>query len=94
MGIYSGSNIFGSGYRYPDTLDSIMQDDNVEPSIYNDIEESGMLAIQDINENYNMIMQRIGINELAALEETGEEMIYTENVISSIWNTIKNLRDL
>lgn len=92
MGIYSGTNnMFNNHTIYPDTIESIMEDNNLEPlGNDDDLVEAGFGAILDIHENYNSIMQRIGVTELSALEDTGEEYVYTEGALSSIYNTIKN----
>lgn len=92
MGIYSGTNnMFNNHTIYPDTIESIMEDNNLEPlGNDDDLVGAGFGAILDIHENYNSIMQRIGVTELSALENTGEEYVYTEGALSSIYNTIKN----
>ena len=91
MGVYSGDNMFINNTILTDTLDSVYEDVNVEPlGNSNNLVEVGFEAIQTVHENYQTIMKRIGISELNALETTGEEMIYTEGVLSSIYNAVKN----
>ena len=65
MGVFSS--------MYTDTY--INENDYIEP-----VEEAGIEAalavVVESENNFNAIMQAIGINELAVLESTGENMIY------------------
>ena len=90
MGIYSNSYMGQpSDYGHDETLDSIMLDESVVPCESDDLVEAGLDYIQTMQENYNSIFMHIGQAELQALEESGQQMVYTEGVLSSIWNAIK-----
>lgn len=90
MGIYSGSNIFSNNSTYIETLDSIYNDVDVKPVESDNIEEESLYIVENIHENYQTIMKHIGIAELQSLEESGREMVYTEGVLSSMFNAVKN----
>ena len=93
MGIYS--NAVHEGYNgveptIQDTLESIMVDESIEPYEGEDFTEGALAAVCDIHENYNLFMNQIGIAELAAVENTGSLMVYTEGVLGDMVNAIKN----
>ena len=92
MGIYSDGLSYASTGApiFTDTLDSIREDSSVEVYENYDLMEEGYVAIGVMNENYNRLMSTIGIQELVALESTGEELVYTEGVLGSLVNGIKN----
>ena len=91
MGIYSGSEVFGplQEFYIKDTLESIMDDPSITVNEDDDLMYEGLMSVAAINENYNSLMRHIGINELQAIEQTGQEFVYTEGVLSSLWNTLK-----
>ena len=106
MGIYS--NVVFNNHRddspiITDTIESIMEDDSIVLKDENeDFVSEGLDIISTITENYNAFMQRVGISDLSAIYATGDEMIYTENVVTDflggikkflmkIWEKIKSL---
>ena len=85
MGIYSGYKD-NSDYN---SLDLIMEDDSIVPWKNDDFLEGSLECLIIANENYNTIMQSIGINELNYLEENGEEYVYTEASLDGFIMAIK-----
>ena len=90
MGIYSDA-VFGplQEFTIKDTIESIMEDSSIPVYEDDNLISEGLIGICVMNENYNNIMKHIGISELRAIETTGEEMVYTEGILSSLWNTLK-----
>lgn len=72
-----------------ESLDSIMEDDNIIPWKNDDFLEGSLDALILANENYNIIMEAIGKNELKCLEETGYEFVYTEASIDGFILAVK-----
>ena len=68
---------------------TIMEDDSVKPSMYEDFIEGAMAAIAESETNYTRLMMGIGITEAIAYSETGEPMVYTEGFISDVIDKIK-----
>lgn len=58
-------------------MDDIMNDDSIIPSSEDYIEAMNDIILTT-NENYNMLMERIYIRELAIFEATGELCVYNE----------------
>ena len=68
---------------------TIMEDDSVKPSMYEDFTEGAMVAVAESETNYTRLMMGIGITEAVAYSETGEPMVYTEGFISDVIDKIK-----
>ena len=93
MGIFSGDNYAGAYASELGnvTLESLMEDNSIDVDfISEDLEEYSLCAIQDINENYGNFMKALALNELNAMETTGNEFVYTEGVLSDMVTSIKN----
>ena len=92
MGIYSNI-VFNRRDDSPiitDTIESIMEDGSIVLKDENeDFVSEGFDIISSITENYNTIMQHVGVSELNAIYTTGDEMIYTENVVTDFLSGIK-----
>ena len=94
MSIY-GSVVFNESYNYgkpviTDTIESIMEDSSIVLKDENeDFVTEGMEAVATMTENYSNFMQRVGVSELNAIYATGDEMIYTENVVTDFLSGIK-----
>ncbi len=68
---------------------TIMEDDSVKPSMYEDFTEGAMVAVAESETNYTRLMMGIGITEAVAYSETGEPMVYTESFIGDVVDKIK-----
>lgn len=68
---------------------TIMEDDSVKPSMYEDFTEGAMVAVAESEANYTKLMMGIGIAEAVAYSETGEAMVYTEGFVSDVVDKIK-----
>ncbi len=68
---------------------TVMEDDSVKPSMYEDFTEGAMVAVAESETNYTRLMMGIGITEAVAYSETGEAMVYTEGFISDVVDKIK-----
>lgn len=79
MGVYSTSN---------DVTD-LFDNQNIIESVYESPIEAAFHIVAEGEENYNRIMQAIGIDELAVLESTGAEMVYETVDIKSVFGKIK-----
>ena len=69
----------------------IMANDSIPASEYEDFEEGALAYCIECTENYNKLIQYIGIKENAHFAETGEELVYTESMISNFVEKVKNL---
>ena len=87
MGVYSNNAV--SAGELSGTLDSLMEDANVIPCGTEDFLEASLDIAIDNHRNYNAIMEQVAMNELNALETTGEEIVYTENAVSDFAATVK-----
>lgn len=92
MGFYSSTRLYQESFsEVPEvTLEQVVQDPNVLPTEQEDLIEASLNIIDNIQENQNRFFQHIGIAELDYLEEHGEELVYTEGVLSDIVSTIKS----
>ena len=82
MGIFSTSTGYSSGLS--------MNMDNVVPAFESaNYTAMSLTAVAESQANYNNIIKAIGINELAAFEETGAEIIYEAGAISGFIAKIK-----
>ena len=88
MAIYTESAVQYNGVQR-ESIEDVINDDRVVPSESDDFISEGMEIILGMTENYNMVMEHVGRSELLALEQTGEQLVYTEGVIGSIFSTIK-----
>lgn len=68
---------------------TIMEDNSVKPSMYEDFTEGAMVAVAESETNYTRLMMGIGITEAVAYSETGEPMVYTESFIGDVVDKIK-----
>lgn len=68
---------------------TVMEDDSVKPSMYEDFTEGAMVAVAESETNYTRLMMGIGITEAVAYNETGEPMVYTESFIGDVVDKIK-----
>ena len=73
------------------SIDQLMADKNIQPSIYENYIEGAFAAVAESTENSNRLMQAIGINESTYYAQTGKEYVYTEGTLSSIWTKIKEI---
>lgn len=69
----------------------IMANDSIPASEYEDFEEGALAYCVECTENYNKLIQYIGIRENAYFAETGKEFVYTEGMISDFVEKVKNL---
>lgn len=60
----------------------------IEPK-YENFDESALATIVEAEENYNNIMQAIGVDEFAYFEENGVEMVYTEATAGGFFSKVK-----
>lgn len=78
MGIYSMSNtanvVAVEAQAYPDSM-SIM--------------ETALTAVIETESNWTTLMKAVGIQELAVLESTGEEIVYEAGTLRDFANTVK-----
>ena len=89
MGMYSLNESFDGSVQLTDTIESIMEDSNLQPADGDNFEEMAMDIVIDTHRNYNTIMESIGIMELSYLEQTGKEMVYTEGTLSDMFQAVK-----
>lgn len=68
---------------------TVMEDDSVKPSMYEDFTEGAMVAVAESETNYIKLMMGIGITEAVAYSETGKPMVYTEGFVSDVVDKIK-----
>lgn len=91
MGFYSSRRAYEtSEYTPNETLDDIMMNESVLPTEQIDLVEASMNILMDIEENHNRFFTYMGVNELTSIEESGQEFVYTEGVLDSIFNAIKS----
>lgn len=84
----SFNHTIGSGICVKEAA-TVMEDDSVKPSMYEDFTEGAMVAVAESETNYTRLMMGIGITEAVAYSETGEAMVYTEGFISDVVDKIK-----
>ena len=84
----SFNHTIGSGICVKEAA-TVMEDDSVKPSMYEDFTEGAMVAVAESETNYTKLMMGIGIAEAVAYSETGEAMVYTEGFISDVVDKIK-----
>ena len=84
----SFNHTIGSGICAKEAA-TVMEDDSVKPSLYEDFTEGAMVAVAESETNYTKLMMGIGITEAVAYSETGEAMVYTEGFISDVVDKIK-----
>ncbi len=80
MGVYSTGNTATA---------TLFDNQNIIESAFDSPIEAAFHIVAEGEENYNKIMQAIGIDELAVLESTGTEMIYEAVDIKSVFGKIK-----
>ena len=85
----SFNHTIGSGICVKEAA-TIMEDDSVKPSMYEDFTEGAMVAVAESETNYTKLMMGIGIAEAVAYSETGEPMVYTEGFISDVVDKVKS----
>lgn len=86
MGVFTQTSY--AGQSLADTLDSIMES-TVVPCDTEDMLEAALDIVIDNERNYNSIMEQVAQQELAALESTGAEIVYTESSISDMAQAVK-----
>ena len=84
----SFNHITGSGICVNEAA-TVMEDDSVKPSMYEDFTEGAMVAVAESETNYTKLMMGIGITEAVAYSETGKPMVYTEGFVSDVVDKIK-----
>ena len=84
----SFNHTIGSGICVKEAA-TVMEDDSVKPSMYEDFTEGAMVAVAESETNYTRLMMGIGITEAVAYSETGEPMVYTESFIGDVVDKIK-----
>ena len=85
----SFNHTIGSGICVKEAA-TVMEDDSVKPSMYEDFTEGAMVAVAESETNYTKLMMGIGIAEAVAYSETGEPMVYTEGFISDVVDKVKS----
>lgn len=85
----SFNHTIGSGICVKEAA-TVMEDDSVKPSMYEDFTEGAMVAVAESETNYTKLMMGIGIAEAVAYSETGEAMVYTEAFISDVVDKVKS----
>ena len=85
----SFNHTIGSSIIAANEAATIMEDDSVKPSMYEDFTEGAMVAVAESETNYTRLMMGIGITEAVAYSETGEPMVYTESFIGDVVDKIK-----
>ena len=85
----SFNHTIGSGIIAANEAATVMEDDSVKPSMYEDFTEGAMVAVAESETNYTRLMMGIGITEAVAYSETGEPMVYTESFIGDVVDKIK-----
>ena len=85
----SFNHTIGSGICVKEAA-TVMEDDSVKPSMYEDFTEGAMVAVAESETNYTKLMMGIGIAEAVAYSETGEAMVYTEGFISDVVDKVKS----
>jgi hypothetical protein len=60
----------------------------IEPK-YENFDEAALASIVEAEENYNNIMQAVGVDELDFFEENGFEMVYTTEAASGFFGKVK-----
>lgn len=80
--------MFYSNIREQDTA-PLIDESAVKECKYNDFEEATYMAMAENEINYNKLVEAIGIMESNMQMENGE-VVYTENVLSSVWTSLKN----
>lgn len=84
MGIYSSKfQSYNNG--------SLIDLETVEESKHPISIAGGIACVVENEQNYNKLMQAIAIAELCHLESTGEEMVYTEGVVSDFFKKVKEM---
>ena len=82
MGIFSTSTGYSSGLS--------MDMDNVVPALESaNYTAMSLQVVAEAEANHNAIMKAIGIHELAAFEETGEEIVYESGAASGFIAKVK-----
>ena len=81
----------GAAVGEVETLDQLMANTSIKESVYDDYLEGALAAVAESVDNDNRLMMAIGIQESAYFAETGEEFVYTEGVLSSVWNKVKEI---
>lgn len=88
---FFGENQFNKGTFVHESLDELMQNDNIKPSFYTDFTEGALAAVAEAEQNNTILMTAIGIEEHAYYKSHGEEIVYTEGVLETIGNKIKDI---
>ena len=81
----------GAAVGEVETLDQLMANTSIKESVYDDYLEGALAAVAESVDNDNRLMMAIGIQESAYFAETGKEFVYTEGVLSSVWNKVKEI---
>lgn len=69
---------------------ALFDNNNIIESVFDSPIEAAFHIVAEGEENYNKIMQAIGIDELAVLESTGAEMVYEAVDIKALFGKIKD----
>ena len=85
MGFFGTRGSANGGATYTNVLENL---DAIEPK-YENFDEAALASIVEAENNYNNIMQAIGIDEFTFLEENGYEMVYTESSASGFLGKVK-----
>ena len=84
MGIYT--NFASTDYSYGDVPERNLFEECGETATY---EEMALNLIAESENNYSMIMKAVALDELAYLEESGEEIVYEAGGISGVLTKVK-----
>lgn len=71
----------------------IMNDNNIIPSYYEDFMEGALAIVAENDQNFANLMEYIGIHEATTFAQTGEEVVYTEGMLSGIGEKVKKFID-
>lgn len=85
MGIYSINSINEA------SASSYLDDIQLEEVFEENYMEAALRHTYEIQENMNNVMKAIGIAELAEYEQTGREIDYVNESVSSVFNKIKEM---
>ena len=81
MGIYSKGTSFTESASY-------FEVEPIECEL-DDLHEAALTIVAESEYNYNMLIKAVGVEELAALESEGTELVYTESTLGGFFEKIK-----
>lgn len=82
------SSVTGS-YLVTESAEELVNNSAIEASAYDDFTEGALTIVAESEANFNQLMMSIGIYESQYYAESGEMVVYTEGMISSVIEKIK-----